>query len=292
MKKHALIIGFLFLSTVTSITAQEYNDTTQVWRIITVDGNEFVGTIKKKEPAQFIVTSPIYGEIILNQAAINKMELVQQNQLIKGEVWTDNPQSSRYFWAPNGYGLKKGEGYYQNVWVLFNQASYGFANYFSVGVGMMPLFLFGGTATPVWLTPKFSFPIVKDKFNLGVGSIVGTAIGEDAGTAGLVYSVATVGNRNTNINFGLGYGFVDDDWGSTPVFSLSAMARVSRNSYLLTENYLITTDGETVSLIMIGGRTVWPKVSIDYGLVVPISSDMDQLVAIPWLGFVVPFGTY
>ncbi|MFA6400011.1 MAG: hypothetical protein WCX31_00060 [Salinivirgaceae bacterium] len=292
MKLQIFIIGCFCLFIVAEVNAQEYNDTTQVWRIITIDGNEFIGTIKKKEPTQIIVTSPIYGEIMLNQSAINKMELVQQKQLIKGELWTDNPQSSRYFWVPNGYGLKKGEGYYQNVWVLFNQASYGFSNYFSVGVGMLPLFLFGGEATPVWITPKFSFPIVKDKFNLGVGTIVGTVIGEDAGTAGLVYSVATIGNRNTNLNFGVGYGFVDDDWGSTPVFSFSAMARVSRSSYLLTENYLITTEGETVSLIMIGARTVWTKVSIDYGLVVPISDEMDQPVAIPWLGFVVPFGTY
>jgi hypothetical protein len=291
MKLQTVVISCLLLIFFSSVQAQEKTDTTQVWRILTIDGNEFVGTIKKKESSQIIITAPLYGEIILNQTAIKKLVPVRSNQIVNGEVWSDNPQASRYFWAPNGFGMKKGEGYYQNVWVMGNQASYGFTDYFTVGVGMIPLFLFGGEATPVWITPKFSVPIVKDKFNVGAGALMGTLMG-DGTNAGLVYGVATVGNRNSNINFGAGFGYVDKDWGNAPVFTLSAMTRVSKKVYLLTENYVMISQDFSFSLLTFGGRTVWPKVSIDYGLVVPISDEMDQMVAIPWLGIVVPFGTY
>jgi len=291
MKLFVIIIGCFCLFLVAEVKAQEYNDTTQVWKIITIDGNEFIGTIKKREPAQFIVTSPLYGKIILNQTDIKKLIPISSDQMVNGEVWNANPQASRYFWAPNGYGLKKGEGYYQNVWVMGNQASYGFTDYFTFGLGMIPLFFFAGEPTPIWITPKFSFPIVKDKFNMGAGAILGTVVG-DGTSMGLFYGVGTVGNRNSNLNFGAGFGFVDEEWGNAPVFTLSAMTRISKKIYLLTENYLLITDDLSISLLTFGGRTVWPKVSIDYGLVVPISDEMDEMVAIPWLGFVIPFGTY
>ncbi len=293
MKRNFLIsIITLWIGLSSSAVSQTVTDTTTIWRIITVDGNEFIGTIHKRDATIIIVTTPIYGEIELHTTIINKMEPVEQKQFKGGELWPDNPQSSRYFWQPNGYGLKKGEGYFQNNWVLFNQVSYGFSNYFSVGLGMMPLFLFGAEVTPVWITPKFSIPVVKDAFNVGGGALIASAIGETGGTIGLTYGVATIGNRNTNLNFGMGYGFAEGDWGSSPVYTLSGMIRVSRKSYMLMENYLISSEGESVALISIGGRTVWPKVSVDYGLIIPIYSEMEQQVALPWLGFVVPFGNY
>jgi hypothetical protein len=62
--------------------------------------------------------------------------------------------------------------------VLFNQGGYGVTNYFSIGAGILPVFLFGGGATPVWITPKFSIPVVIDKFNVGAGALAGTVLGE------------------------------------------------------------------------------------------------------------------
>ncbi len=282
------IICFLFILTTTSL-AQNTSDTL-IWRIETIDGNEFVGKIIHKDKQHITISTALYGEIDIITVSIKKIEPVKEGQLKNNELWTENPQSSRYFWAPNGYGLKKNEGYYQNVWVLFNQASYGFTNNFSVGLGMMPLFLFAGAPTPIWITPKFSIPIAKDVINAGAGVLAGTLIGEKTDPVGLAYGVVTAGNRDANITFGMGYGFVGGDLGETPVFTLSGMVRVSKKGYLLTENYLISAEGESFTLLGLGGRTVWSKVSVDYGLLIPIVSDMEGLIALPWLSFVVPFG--
>jgi hypothetical protein len=286
--RYLTITCFLFILTIASL-AQNPSDTI-IWRIETVDGNEFVGKIIQKDAQSITIASTIYGEINLLSTYIKQMEPVNEAQLKNNELWTENPQSTRYFWAPNGYGLRKQEGYFQNTWVLFNQASYGFSDHISVGLGMIPLFLFAGTPTPIWITPKFSIPLVKDVINVGGGVLVGTLIGETSDPVGLAYGVATAGNRDANITFGMGYGFVGSDFGETPVFTLSGMVRVSRKGYLLTENYLISAEGESFTLLSLGGRTVWPKVSVDYGLLIPIISEMDGLIALPWLSFVVPFG--
>ncbi|MEZ5070324.1 MAG: hypothetical protein R2751_04985 [Bacteroidales bacterium] len=41
--------------------------------------------------------------------------LLQSNDLVEGEYWFSNPHATRYFFGTNGYGLEKGEGYYQNT---------------------------------------------------------------------------------------------------------------------------------------------------------------------------------
>ncbi len=186
-------------------------------------------------------------------------------------------------------GLKKGEGYYQNIWVLFNQVSYGVTNYFSIGAGIVPVFLFGGGATPVWITPKFSIPVVKDKFNVGVGALVGTVIGEAETGFGLLYGLTTAGSRDMNITLGAGYGVSGSGWAKSPVISLSALARTGAKGYLMTENYYFNIDGEALVLLSAGFRYVIKKAGIDFGLVMPVQEDL-TFFAIPWLGVTIPFG--
>ncbi len=118
------------------------------------------------------------------------MEPVKKAQIVDGEFWYDSPSNTRYFWSPNGYGLRKGEGYYQNNWILLNQATYGFSDHFSIGAGIVPTFLFGDSGLPFWITPKISVPIQKDQLNLGAGLLYINAIGSDSdigGGAGITY---------------------------------------------------------------------------------------------------------
>ena len=37
--------------------------------------------------------------------------------------WYENPHAIRAFVAQTGYGLRQGEFYYQNVWILYNSLS-------------------------------------------------------------------------------------------------------------------------------------------------------------------------
>ncbi len=271
-----------------SVKSQTTNDTTLV-NIETIDGNEFIGQIVSEDSLKIVLKTEKLGEISIFRSDIKRQEILEVQQIKEGKYWFPNPQSTRYFWSPNGYGLKKGEGYYQNIWVLWNQFAYGLSDNFSIGGGIIPLFLFGGTPTPVFITAKFSIPVVENKFNLGAGAIAGTVLGEEETGFGILYGISTFGTPDNNVTFGLGYGFAGGEWASSPMININGMFRISSRGYFITENYYINAGGENVVLITLGGRRIIKKAALDYGLVFPIA-DIGQFVAIPWLGFTVPFG--
>jgi hypothetical protein len=287
--KMRIVFFVMFCITVLFANAQNTGDTLLV-KIETTDGNEFIGQVISDDSTKTVLKTEKLGEITILKADIKNTESVQVQQIKDGKLWFENPQSTRYFWSPNGYGLKRGEGYYQNIWVLWNQFSYGVTDYFSIGAGIVPAFLFGGAPTPIFITPKFSIPVKKDQFNIGVGAIVGTVLGEEGTGFGILYSNATFGSRDANVSIGGGAMFAGGEWAPSPLINFSGMFRITNRGYFITENYLISADGTTVVMFSAGGRWIIKKAAIDYGLFLPISSDIDTFIALPWLGFTIPFG--
>ena len=290
MKKHLFFPLLLFITiSLTQSYAQNQADSVEIYLIETTDGNQYIGQILERSGETIHLQTERLGEIEIKVIDIKKIEPIRRELIVGREYWFENPQSTRYLWSPNGYGLKKGEGYYQNVWIFFNQVAVGITNNISIGAGLMPLFLFGGAPTPVWLTPKVSIPIAKDKFNLGAGALLGTVIGEEDSNYGLLYGIATFGNRDKNVSLGLGYGLLNGELASMPAINLSAMIRTGKRGYFLTENYIIPAE-YTVVLISLGGRSIIQRVGLDYGLIVPFEENIGTFIAIPWLGVSIPFG--
>lgn len=269
--------------------AQQPLDSTKVYRVGTKDGNEFVGMVKHQTDSLLQISTKKYGVVSIKLIEVDKISEVDEAHLKDGRVWKDNPQDARYFWAANGYGLSKGEGYYQNTWVLFNQVSYGFTDYFSCGVGIIPTFFFGGDEVPMWLTPKFSIPLKKEKVNLGIGTLIAFVPGTDSGTLGLLYGTLTAGSRNHNVSLGIAYGFANGETSSVPLVHVGGLTRVGANSYLMTESYFVSSDNELGGLMMFGGRQMVRRVGIDYGLMLPVGAGNDEFIAVPWLGITVSF---
>lgn len=284
---------FLLMCVSTLALAQDQPaaDTTRLFQIETKDGNTYIGKIRSIDSEQIVLDTEALGVLNLKQTNVKSVTEINPNDIKGGEHWFPNPQAARYFWAPNGYGLKKGEAYYQNVWVLANQVSVGVSDYFSIGAGMVPLFLFGAGAMPFWITPKFSVPIKPDKFSVGAGLLYVNVLGEEMeGGGGLVYGITTFGSRDKNTSIGVGYGFAGGEWSHSPTITLSFMARVSRTGYFLSENYLIGAGDTTLGLISMGGRKMLRKVGLDFGGFIPISPDVGSFIVIPWLGITAPIG--
>lgn len=259
-------------------------------RIETIDGNEYIGVILERSADKIRLKTDKLGEISILNKDIKRVSEISSARYKNGTYWLDNPQSTRYFWSPNGYNLKKGEGYYQNVWILFNQAVYGITDHFSAGIGVMPLFLFAGAATPAWITLKYSVPVVKDKINLGAGALLGTIIGGGGGTAGILYGISTFGSKDKNLSIGMGWGFAGGQLASTPTININGMIRTGAKGYFITENYFIGTPDNFGVIMSLGGRRIIKNFGLDYGLLIPVGSGIGSFVAIPWLGFTVPFG--
>jgi hypothetical protein len=282
-----LLLMFLIIAMAPgAVKAQEADST--LMKVETTDGNKYIGTILSETNETLTLKTDHLGKLTFKKSNIVRITPVQGGQVKNGVLWSDNPQATRYFWTPNGYGLKKGEAYYQNVWIFFNQFSVGVTDNFSMGAGLVPLFLFAGSPTPVWITPKLSIPIRKDEFNLGGGALLGTVLGEESEGFGIVYGMTTFGSRDKNISVGIGYGYAGGEWADTPTFSISGIVRTGQNGYFMSENYYIDTGEDPLMLISLGGRRIVNRTGIDFGLFIPFVAGLDNFIAIPWLGLSAP----
>lgn len=269
--------------------AQVPEDFTSLWLVTTTDGNEYVGELILQNDQEVRLLTKSLGEITIRTEDIVSMEPVVPEKMFQRQNWRRYPHASRYFFSPNGYNLNEGEGYYQNTWVLLNQVSVGVTDYFSIGAGTIPLFLFAGTPTPVWITPKFSIPVSPDRVNIGIGGLFGGVVGGGEGSGfGIAYGVSTFGSRDKNLTLGVGYAFAGDEWSDVPLLTVGGTTRIGKRAFLLTENYFASSEGELAAVISIGGRTLAKSVSFDYGLFLPVNAG--DFYALPWLSITVPFG--
>ncbi len=270
-------------------------DTSQTMHVEMFDGNEYFGKILRKESRFFVFRSMELGEINLSYGKIKRMSQKVIPRKVGNKYWFDNPHATRYFFGTNGYGLKKGEGYYTNTWIFYNQVSYGFSDHLTIGAGTIPLFLFGASIFPFWVTPKVSFPLGNDKWNGAAGALYMNVLGSDIGDfsgLGVTYGSLTYGSTDRNTTFSFGYGFFDGAWAKNPTASLSGMYRVGRNGYFITENYLLPGDDSPTLILSAGGRWVGRRIAIDYALVRPFifNSEGASYIGIPWLSITAPFG--
>lgn len=258
------------------------------YRIETKEGSVFIGILISESDEAIVMLTESIGEVTIRRDSIRTMTLVDADRLRSGNYWYDNPNGTRYLFAPNAIGLKKGTGYYQNTWVFFNNVNYGISDHFSFGVGIVPLFLFS-TATPVWITPKVSYPVIANKFHISAGALLGGVIGSgDSGVGGVFYGGATYGTTDANVTVNLGYGYTDRSISSSPVLNISAMQRIARRGYIITENYILPGSDEN-GIASIGFRYAVENATVDFALLRPLGS-YNGFIGIPWLGITIPFG--
>lgn len=290
MKTFTLASFFLLLTFVVSYGQAQTNPADTLYRIETKDGNVFIGKLVEINMDKVVIHNETMGRISLSMEEVIRIErfAFKGEKVYQINTWYRNLQSARYFFAPNGYGLKKGESYYQNTWIFYNQFSGGVTDNFSMGIGIIPLFLFDFAPTPVWLTPKLSIPVVENKLNIGAGGLIGYIVGEDIGF-GIFYGSATIGSYDKNLTIGAGYAYAGGEALNYPLINISGLARSGKRSYLMMENYILVDSGQIGMLSILGGRSMINKSAIDYGLALPLIPDMGGFVAIPWLGITVPF---
>ena len=256
----------------------------------TRDGNEFIGTVVQETKDTLTLQTTAYGLVSFPTSQIRRSRVVSPNAARRGVYWFDSPMDTRYFIGTNAFGLRKGEGYYQNVWVSVNQVDVGINDYFSIGAGTIPAFIFGG-ALPIWTTPKVSIPIVKDRLHIAGGGFFGSMISSwsfGRSSFGYLYGQATWGKRDANITFGGGYIYSEGAWSSKPVFSLSGMARLGKKVALISENYFAGTQDDPLQLISGGLRIIGKNISFDAALAIPVFDY--GLAGVPWLSIAAPLG--
>ena len=291
MKHLLLLILCLMLSAAAhaQLVKPVQEDSVRMVVVETVDGNEFFGKVLEDTPDAILLETKTLGQVRIPKVSISVIKEGVQGRVVAGEYWHDSPHATRYFFGPTGYGLRKGEGYYNNSMVFLNQVSYGFSVNFTMGLSVIPLVF----TNVIWVTPKVSIPIQKDYLNVGIGALVGgvvTTFDENA-FLGLPYANMTLGSRNQNFTVGLGYGYGNGQWAQSPTLMLGSTARTGKKFAIVTENYFLgnATDGPS-TIVSLGGRFLGKRVAIDAALTGFIGSGSDFFFfAWPWVSVTAPF---
>ncbi len=284
----ALTVFLCLFFSVNTLLAQI--DSIKIDKIViveTLDGNRFTGKLVERTGNKIVIETQSAGRVTLE---INKLKSIMEGDAkrIKPDgYWFENPHATRNFFAPTGFGLRKGEGYYQNILVGLNQFSYGISDNFSLGGGFEIFSLFAGHVPAVlYLTPKASFKAGKN-YNVGVGALIGSfGIDKDRVGAGLLYLTNTFGNRDKNFTAAIGYGYANGSLAKKPTLNIGAQIRGGKKWTFVTENYFI----DNFLMFSAGARRLSEDSAWDFGLVYPIVDGEGAPLVIPFVGYTILFG--
>ncbi len=265
------------------------------------DGTTIIGTLVEDNETHLILDSKTIGRVSIDKMKIRFYNRVLKNLQAQENGWFENPNATRNVFSPTGYGLRRNEGYYQNFMLGINQVSYGITDRFTIGLTLEAFTLLastGGNISPAFaITPKYSIPVKKDVYNIGVGAmIVNLPHTDQLFDWNLLYVVNTFGSRDRNVSVGVAYGLKEGTLANRPTFTLAGTFRISPKLSLITENWFIPERDGSQAFNLFGIRITGKKVSWDFSV---IGTKIDNgfksesyylLIPIPIVGVTFPFG--
>ena len=275
-----LICGFISPSTF-EVFAQDTQSTTtnntKYVRLILQNGGMYEGEVLEIDESSFLINTLLLGDMRITKTDIASITYISADEVGQMNMSSNrtgdiNPQATRYFFAPSAMQLKKGEGYYQNAWLIYNQVSYGISNNLTIGMSMTPV----GTGGTV----KFGLDI-SDNFHISAGGIAIIPFWDDE-PVGIGFANMTFGNERKNISIAYGNAFSDD--GNEHMLNVSGMLELNYRMWLITENYFLAD----ISIISVGFRRASNKRDAlwDFSM---IALPQEEVAGIPWISCTIPF---
>lgn len=240
----------------------------RTYRVETTAGTSFTGKLMSMSLTMLEFDTQELGRITLERDRIRRAyeQEAGKTRNIKASYF-DAGNGNRLFFAPTGRGLRKGEATLQNVNLFVMGLNYGVTDNLSLGgyVSLIPWL--SPDEQVLVLTPKVSFP-VSEKVHMGAGLLYVRVPNFDTNNSGIGvgvgYGALTYGSADDNLTFGLGYGFVEGEIGSTPLLQVGGQKRVSRRVSLVSENYIVA-DSQAGAFGLYGTKINWPRASLGLG---------------------------
>ncbi|WPB73872.1 hypothetical protein KYC5002_33150 [Archangium violaceum] len=278
-------------------TAPAESGKRELSRITLKDGQELHGVVVRQDN-QVVVVELADGDRLELPARQVKDIAVERNAQVRdnGEIWFQDPNRTRYLYAPSGMMLRQGEGYFSQKELFFSSINYGLTDFITVQAGAV---------FPAWvINGGFNFiggvkvgGSVGDRLHLAAGAqglVIPGVAGGLGGTLGFVFGTATYGTPDAHLSLGVGKPFTLSNSGGeldrNIIATLSGNVRLSQRVALVTENWLIPTlgtgTGDLPMLNSLAVRLFGESWAVDLGGIrVP-----GLPIPIPWLDFAYNFG--
>jgi len=257
------------------------------------DGSVIYGIISNKTEYEISVQSASLGSVTVPITSISKIRYIDDVRNIifdKNGNPVDFHNSTHYFLFPSGYSLKKGQSYYENIWVFANSYSYGVTDNFTISVGgEIASLLFASQVPLLYASPKLSVPLGNQKGALGLSSTFIILPGDDFNGAGFLSGSLTVGSRNNNFTLGAGAGFNFDGGITDEIipFTFSFMKRMGSKLSLISENWVVVQNdfADSFGIASLGLRIHFKELgnALNVGLARPLTGDTGPFIALPFI---------
>lgn len=251
--------------------------------IKTDDGSVYIGRITQLESDSVQFQTDV-GMLTIPIVTIESCQEVPSSQIRDGKYWFPNPNGTRLLFTTTGQMLKKGKGYFSDIWIFFPSINYGITDRVSMGVGMSIIPGVEFSDQLLMFTPKVGVAS-SERLNIAVGALILKQKDIDS-TLGILYGVGTLGSPDSNFTVGLGYGFSGGDVAQKPVVMLGGQTRISRKLALVTENWFVP--GLERPFVSYGGRFMGETISVDLAFVTMFVEDA-PFPGVPFIDFVVNF---
>lgn len=224
------------------------------------DGSVIYGRIESQDGDRVVIVTTAGARVEVARANVRSMT-VTRGKVRNGEVWREDPNPTRLFFAPTGRSLRRGEGYFGVYELFFPFVTFGVTDRITIAAGT-PVFP-GAIAEFAYVAPKVQI-VASPKTNIALGGFAFMSA-EGTGSAGIVYGVGTFGGDDA-LTVGAGLPFASDDDGflDRGLLMLGGETRIGRGSKLLTENYFVP--GENGAVVSGGVRFFGESLSADFGL--------------------------
>lgn len=264
-------------------------DSAVVHALYLLDGTRLVGRITAVTADSVRVVS-VSATTMVARTAIREVRQYASDDLHNGELWPENPHVSRLIFAPTAIALRKGEAYFADFWIFLVNMGYGVTDRFTVGAGMSIIPGVNFADNLLFVIPKYAV-LNQPKLKVALGGLFARVGGFNSGSEslGILYGVATVGTRESNLTLGSGWGYVGDKISDKPVLTLGGQHRVSRRVALISENWFFPFQNNASGVVSYGLRLLGEKISVDFAFANPISDGNALFPGIPLLGFAVKF---
>jgi len=262
-------------------------DSVRVRMITLRDGSTLIGKIVASDDTTITFESSV-GRSTIKRDRIREIKEIDESRIKKGGYWFPNPNRNRLYMWPTGRSLRKGQGYFGDIYIFFPSVAYGFTDNFSIEAGLT---LFPGVDMDkqlMYAVPKISYELspgadlsiaamlfrIPDEFDFDTGH---------AFMVGLLCGTATLGSEDHSLSLGLGYGYADGEWADKPAVVVGGETRVTRRLVLISENWM--SPGIEDVMISYGVRFIGERMAVDLALFNVLDEDA-IFPGIPFLGFI------
>jgi hypothetical protein len=263
--------------------AQADSTTTNLEKLELSDGSVLIGSVVS-ENNQAIHFQTRAGVVMTIEKSKIKSRKLLHGEYVGGELWSNDPNRTRLFFAPTGRALKAGQGYFAAYEIFFPFLAVGITDFLTVagGVTLIP----GAENQLFYFAPKIT-PLRLENFDLAAG-VLFIKIPDESEWAGITYGVGTYGTEKAALTAGLGFGFFGGDFAEKPVYLLGGEIRLGKGTKFISENWLIP--GSDVQIVSGGIRFFGENLAADFAFLYPAGADTEGFPFLPWIGFVYNFG--